>query len=188
MSSDVSVGRILHVSFPEVNSLDPVSYISELGDAVQALVYSRLYWPKLVEFRGAVFVALWGEDDDYISSRLQIPVVGMDWPPMSWKEAVDSFNLFEIHQIFRQVRGPDRFNDEAHMELGLILTQTWQARLLAAYPERRFRVTFVGADDAMGSRMEVTQEYPSLTIPEGWSAEQRVIIADPEGRQPDGGS
>ncbi|GAB3953993.1 hypothetical protein [Streptomyces sparsus] len=182
--SDASVGRILHASFPEVDSLDPVSYISEIGDAVLALLYSRLYWPKLVEFHGAVFVALWGEDGEYISSRLQGPAVSQDWSSMSWERAVDSFNSFEIHQIFRQIRGPDQFSEAAHAELGSVLTQTWQARLGAAYPERRFRVQFVGADEVVGSRIEVRQEYPMLRTPDEWSAESRTIEVPSQSTEP----
>jgi hypothetical protein len=182
MISDICVGRILHASFPEVDSLDPVSYVSELGDPVQALLYSRLFWPKLVEFRGAVFVALWGDDYEYIDHRMHSPAAGKDWPPMSWADAVDSFNAFEVQHIFRQVRGPVEFYEEAHLQLGLILVQAWRARLAQEYPERQFSVEFINGDEVMDSRMAVSQTYPSLIPPEGWSDEQRRIVGDGKAR------
>ncbi|MER8071920.1 hypothetical protein ABTZ59_26835 [Streptomyces sp. NPDC094034] len=188
MNDNVSLGSILHCSFPEVDSLDPVSYVSEVGDAVQALVYSRLFWPKLVEFNGAVFVALWGDDEAYIFQRLHNSSVGRDWAPMSWTSVVNSFNVFEVQYIFRQARGACELIDQANLELGSILIETWRARLATEYPERNFRVELVAADETMGSRIEVAQEYPPLASPEGWSDEQRAIIVDEPDRWLDGSS
>ncbi|BCJ58161.1 hypothetical protein [Micromonospora endophytica] len=176
--------RILQSAYPEVGSVDPVEYISELGDSVQALVYSMLFWPKLVEIEGAVFVALWGDDAQYISRRLRVPVSSSKWAPLSWSKFVDSFNIFEIAQIFRQNRGPAELVEDANRELALVLVRSWSARLSASFPERRFSVRLVASDEMMESRIEVVQEYPPLVPPSGWSSERRIIIAsegDPNG-------
>lgn len=171
-----AVGQILQYSYPEVNSLDPVSYVSEVGDSVQALIYSRLFWPELLEIEGAVFVALWGGDYDYINDRIRIPAPSSEWAPLSWTTAVDSFNIFEVAHIFRQNRGTAEIVDRANRELGMILVQSWSARLSVSYPHRGFSVRFVEADEELDSRVEVSQEHPSLVTPRGWSDERRAIL------------
>jgi hypothetical protein len=176
MHEDAVVGRILQYSYPGVGSADPVSYVSELGDSVQALVYSRLFWPKLVEVEGAVFVALWGDDEEYIAERLRTPASSTSMAPMSWAKVVDSFNLFEVAHIFRQNRGSTEVVESANRELGLILVQAWSARLEVSYPQRRFSVRFVEADETMDSRVEVSQEHPLLVAPQGWSDKRRAIL------------
>lgn len=177
MSREEQAAVILGEAFPEVDSTDPVEYVSELGDAVQAVLYSFLFWPKLVEFHGAVFVALWGDDEEYISQRLTSPVSGQSYPPLGWTKVVESFNRFEVHQIFRQIRGSWEKSEETHRQLALVLVETWRARLGAAYPERSFRVWFQEGDEDMGSRIEIAQEHPALQAPRGWSDEQRAIVA-----------
>ncbi|UCM87964.1 hypothetical protein [Streptomyces marincola] len=181
------MGRILLRAFPGVGFLDPVAYASELGDSVQALVYSRLFWPKILQVEGAVFLGLWGADEQYIRERLRTPVSGRGWAPMSWTGAVDSFNRFEVAHIFRQERGPAELVGAANRELGLILVQTWSARLAVACPERRFHVRFMEADETMDSRIEVTQESPSLVAPQGWSDELRAIVTGARETDPGGG-
>lgn len=171
-----AVGRIVQYSYPDVGSTDPVSYVSELGDSVEALVYSRLFWPKLVLIEGAVFVALWGDDEECIAERLRTPASSMSWVPMAWTKIVDSFNIFEVAHIFRQIRGTWEIVENANRELASILVQTWSARLEVSYPQRKFSVRFVEADETMDSRVEVSQEYPSLVTPQGWSDEQRAIL------------
>ncbi|GHF14826.1 hypothetical protein E5082_01905 [Streptomyces griseoluteus] len=178
MGDDAVAGRILQQLYPEVGSSDPVAYVSELGDSVQALVYSRLFWPKLVEIEGAVFVALWGDDEEYISARLRTPAASSNWAPMSWPQAVDSFNKFEVAHIFRQNRGSEEVVEDANRELASILVQVWKARLATSYPERKFSVRFVDGDETMDSRVEVTQDHPPLATPKGWSDELRAIVPE----------
>ena len=172
----VAGGRILRDVYPEVDSADPVDYVAELGDSVQALMYSWLFWPDLVEFEGAVFVAIWGNDEQFISERIRNPSGGWRRSPISWKETVDSFNIFEVDHMFRQYRGSVEVAAEANSELGHVLVQAWNARLKMAYTTRSFRVRFVEADELMDSRIEVSQDYPSLVTPRGWNAEQRSIL------------
>ncbi|MFK4109425.1 hypothetical protein [Streptomyces sp. NPDC002176] len=180
MDEDAAVGRILQQSYPEVDSCDPVAYVSELGDSVQALVYSRLFWPKLVEIEGAVFVALWGDDEEYISARIRTPAASPNWGAMSWPQVVDSFNKFEVAHIFRQHRGSEDMVESANRELASTLVQAWHARLATSYPGRKFSVRFADGDESMGSRIEVAQDHPPLVTPEGWSDESRAIL--PESR------
>ncbi|WP_371521761.1 hypothetical protein [Kitasatospora sp. NBC_01300] len=177
MSRNELSRRILHEAFPEVDSSDPVSYFSETGDAVQALMYSWLYWPNLVEIHGAVFLALYGNDEVEIANRLATPSADghPDWPAMAWGQMVDSYNIFEIPHLFRMMRGPSELAADACRQLGDALVQTWQGRLLATYPERRFTVRMIEGDDSMDLRIEVSQLTPSLVPPKGWDGQRRGI-------------
>jgi hypothetical protein len=174
------VQRILRESFPQVDSDDPVSYFGEAGNAVDAVMYGWLYWPDLVELHGAVFLALDGDDEADIAERLATPVANghPDWPELSWVEAVDSFNIFEVEHLFGQWRGSVELYGDVHRELGRFLVHAWTARLVTAYQERRFTVILIDADDLMGLRIEVSQRSPALVGPEGWDARRRGIITD----------
>ncbi|WP_253772332.1 hypothetical protein [Goodfellowiella coeruleoviolacea] len=180
MSQGVTVDRILRESFPHIEAGDPVSYFTEVGDAVQALMYSWLFWPKLLEIHGAVFLALHGNDESDIRERLYTPLGDMhpEWPPLSWNEAVDSFNVFEIPHLFRQVRGPIELFSASHWELGKVLVQIWGARLSVGFPNRRFSVCLIDADDSMDLRIQVSQASPDLVIPAGWDNRRRSIITN----------
>lgn len=173
------VRRILRGSFPQVDSDEPSGYYGAVGGAVDALMYGWLYWPDVVEFHGAVFVVLDGEGEVEIAERLTTSVVDKhpDWPELSWVEAVDSFNVFEIEHLFGSWRGPVEIYADVHQELAKVLARAWAARLLEAYPDRRFEVRILGPDDAMGLRVEIAQQWPALTTPRGWDAQRRVIVS-----------
>ncbi|WJK40037.1 hypothetical protein O7608_27020 [Solwaraspora sp. WMMA2056] len=175
--SDERAGMILRAAFPDVGSDDPVSYFGNQGDVFQALSFSWLFWPKLLELHGAVFLALSGNDQAEISARLSMPLAGdsVDWPPMKWSEAVDSYNWFEVDQLFLRWRGPREFVADAEKELAEILVQTWRARLGGSYPDREFSVTLALADESAGLRIVVRQESPRLEAPKGWDVQRRFI-------------
>ncbi|WP_393058185.1 hypothetical protein [Streptomyces sp. LN549] len=167
--------------FPDVETDDPVSYLSEAGDTVNALMYSFLYWPRLVELHGAVFLGLSGNDEEQIRERLSattgraIP----DREELSWAEVVDSFNLFELGHLFSAVPVHSEDFDSLHRELGSILVKSWHARLVDTFPERKFSVRLVEADESMMEmRIEVKQVSPTLATPGGWDGRLRRVVID----------
>jgi hypothetical protein len=178
MNRPDQAARLLGQAFPTVNSDDPVVFISETGDAAEALKYARLYWPGLVEIHGAVFLALWGHDAADIVERLHRPVADRhpDWDALPWSEAVDSYNRFEVAHLFRQQRGPVDTWEEFDEALADFLVQTWSARLRTAYPDRRFTVRTVEPDGGMDFRIEVVQDSPALLPPAGWDPRRRGIV------------
>ncbi|MGO1056608.1 hypothetical protein [Crossiella sp. CA198] len=180
---DAKAGQILRAAFPEVDSDDPSSYFWQQGDLFQALSFAWLFWPRLVELHGAIFVVLGGADETEISSRLTTPLANArsDWPPMAWPDAVDSYNWFEIDQLFRGWRGPGEVVSDAQECLAIVLVQTWLARLVGAYPERSFSVTLVQADEEAGLRIEVRQEAPQLETPKGWDGRRRFVAGSGQG-------
>ncbi|WP_051950661.1 hypothetical protein [Actinacidiphila yeochonensis] len=176
--NEEAVGRILRESFPEVDANDPVAYVSELGDTAQALAYSYLFWPRLMEFEGAVFLCLWGDDEAHIRERMVTPAPGGSRAPLSWADAVDGYNYFELQEMFRMIRGTGENNEAAARELGAVLVESWRARLATAYPVRMFRVELVAPDESMGWCVAVAQELPELVPPAGWNPRRRAITGD----------
>ncbi|MGH2733131.1 MAG: hypothetical protein ACRDJG_09390 [Actinomycetota bacterium] len=177
MQTDLKAGSILRAAFPDVDSDDPVSYLGRTGDLFHALSYAWLFWPRLVELYGAVFLALHGDDEKEIRERLATPVgdAHPEWPPMSWKDAVDSYNRFEISYLFRFWREPSNLISDAAEVLSGVLVQTWRARLLQAYPERVFSVSVVEYGDATELSIEVCQQSPDLEVPDRWNERRRFI-------------
>jgi hypothetical protein len=165
-----------------VESDDPVAHVAEAGYAVDAILYGLLFWPELLELHGAVFLAVNGDDEAYVSQRLATPVGDghADWPELSWRKVVDSFNVFEIEHLFRNWRGPTDLYEDVHRELGSMLLEPWRARLASAYPGRRFTVTLLEPDDSVGWRIEVSQLSPPLDSPKRWDPRRRAVIGTAE--------
>ncbi|MBB4963431.1 hypothetical protein [Saccharothrix violaceirubra] len=177
--------EILRRSFPDwdVETDHPAAYVSETGDAVQALMYSYLIWPALIERHGAVFLALDGNESEDFAERMgrPTPFVHPDWPALSWVDYVASFNFYEVPHLFRMLRGPAEVYDPSHEALGVVLREAWAARLAAAYPDRRFAVDLLENDGTMALRIVVRQTFPELVAPEGYDPRRRGIIAGPSG-------
>jgi hypothetical protein len=172
----MEMGELLKAAFPELESSDPVAAFGQLGDIFQALAYAWLYWPKMLEIHGAVFLAFDGDDEAQIKRRLTTPYGDEhpDWPAMPWTDAVDSYNRFEIEHLFRVWRGPAELVGEAARVLGVVLMQTWRHRLADAFPGREFSVLLESADDG-GLWIQVRQLRPDLTSPCGWDAKRRFV-------------
>src|SRR5262245_60769069 len=131
----VAARRLLRAFFPDVAAEDPIEYFGEVGSAADALVYSWLFWPKLVEMHGAVFLALNGRDETYIAERLEQSMASTRAEPdeSSWTAVVYSFNFFELEYLFGVRRTPWELEEELVQQLGGALVETWSARLAAAY-------------------------------------------------------
>lgn len=170
-------GRILRSAFPDVGLDDPVSYFGRRGDVFHALSFAWLFWPKLLELYGAVFLALDGDDENEIVERLATPFGDKhpEWPLMTWKDAVDSYNRFEVAHLFRVWLEPGNLVSDASEELAEFLIQTWQARLRQEYPERVFSVRVVEPDDSTELSIEICQQSPHLEVPSGWNEQRRFI-------------
>ncbi|WP_245560306.1 hypothetical protein [Actinopolyspora halophila] len=169
----------LSAAYPDVGSSDPVSYFGAEGNHFQGLLYAWLYWPRLVEVHGAVFVAVHGHDEAYIRGLLSTPVADgqPDWAPLSWKEVVDNFNWFEVAHLFRHCPSPVEFQDSSTEQLSEILVETWSARLRTACPDREFSVSVMD-NETEDLGVEVTQVSPELEVPRGWDPQRRFIDPD----------
>lgn len=164
-------------AFSEADFDDPVSYFGRTSDVFDALSFAWLFWPKLVELQGAVFFALDGNDEQEIRKRLYTPFgdAHPEWPAMTWQNAVNSYNRFEVSQLFYVWREPSDLVSSASKELSHFLVQTWQARLRREYPERVFSVQVIEPDDSTELSIEVFQQSPDLEVPDGWNEQWRCI-------------
>lgn len=177
MNVETQAAPILRAAFPEVDSDDPVSYYSQVGDVFQGLSYAWLFWPRLVLLHGAVFLALEGHDEEDISDRLKTPFADghPDWPRLTWPEAVNSYNRFEVDQLFSHWREPGERWAGACVMLGRVLAETWSARLLQQYPERAFSVNTVETEAPAELWLEVRQVSPDLATPPSWNERRRFL-------------
>ncbi|WP_245556059.1 hypothetical protein [Actinopolyspora mortivallis] len=169
----------LRAAYPDVDSEDPVAFFGEEGTHFQGLMFAWLYWPRLIEIHGAVFLCLNGEDESYIRELLSTPVADghSDWLPMSWKNVVDNFNWFEVLHLFGLHVPPDEYVVPASEQIAEILVESWSARLKVAYPEREFSVSLMDSDtEDVG--IEVVQTAPELEVPAGWDPRRRFINPD----------
>lgn len=176
MERETEVAAILRAAFPEIESNDPVSYFSRNGDVFSALSYAWLFWPKILEVHGAVFMALDGYDKDEIVHRLSTPIVDPHRsPPLSSAQVVDSYNTFEVAQLFRRWREPREHFVAANDQLANILVETWRSRLIDVFPGREFLAETLWPEEAEELTIRVRQLSPNLDSPQGWDSAGRYI-------------
>lgn len=177
MCDQPSVDRILREAFPDVDSDDPGSYFTLVGDVFLALSFSYLFWPKFVTMYDAVFVVLGEGHERLLRERLTVPLEqgGSSQRPLSWARMVNTFNWFEVSQLFSRWREPRALVPAAYDELDKILCRVWRAKLRGDFPDRIFKVDLVEADQDLELRIEVTQVSPALTEPVGWDPYRRFV-------------
>lgn len=141
MQNNATVADILRTIYPDAESGDPSKCFGQVGHVYDGLSHAWLFWPKLMEVHGAVFVAAYGWDEAWLRERITTPAnpEHENWPELSWKEAVDSFNRIEVGDLFQWWPEPLDPIAAALEQLTEILVQAWDARLRTAYPERVFR-------------------------------------------------
>lgn len=124
--------RDLHDS-ADTTSFNVLDFASAFGNPLDALVYSRLFWPDFVDFKGAVLPATFLESEQD-RSRIQ-DALSASTPA----EVERSWNRFEIpSDFFASHRFPT--TDAENLELAERMAQSWRARLLQLFPDRSFTV------------------------------------------------
>ena len=112
------------------------------GSPVDALLYSRLFWPELAEVDGAILLRDGVEDEDDLA-RVRASV--RERGPV---ETERRFNLRELSDLFGN--GLAEIDDD-HAEVLLArLAEMWRGRLHERFPERRFTVEVLTADETGG--------------------------------------
>lgn len=111
------------------------------GSPLDSLFYSRLFWPEFVEIKEMVFLKETIEDDNG-RNRLDWALEHYDGDKTKTEQ---SFNLTEIPYLFGKNVA------ETTAEEDLILTERlanmWRYRLQMIYPERKFTVRILSAED-----------------------------------------
>ncbi len=132
----------------DTTSFHVLDFASAFGSPLEALVYSRLFWPDFLEIEGAVVPAVLHESEQDLSRIHEMLALGST--PAQVEQAL---NRFEIpSDFFASHRQPT--TDEENLELAERLAQTWRARLSQLFPDQTFHVAVETAPD----------EQPTLTF------------------------
>lgn len=117
-------------------------WVGEVGNFELAIGYSRVFWPRFVEFRGYVLVEE-AADEDLVA--MWEATTGGD------KRAVEAV-LNHIHMIDINGGNPTASHNESQLiELGRTLRDIYSAKLAWQFPDRKFEVVF---DDSAGLSAE----------------------------------
>jgi hypothetical protein len=143
MTDDQFIMR-LKAMFPDrdATGFNTFDFIHAEGLPLQALLFTRLFWPEFVEIDGMVFLKEIIEDDED-RRRLTDAFKRYDGDRRKTEE---SFNFVEVPQLFGKRIGD--LEDGDYRWLAERLAEMWRARLQLLFPDRRFLVDLIGTDDA----------------------------------------
>jgi len=114
------------------------------GSPLDALFYSRLFWPEFVEIDGMVFLKETIEDDND-KARLDEVLKRYEGDKTKTEQ---SFNITEIPSLFGKKLAET--TDEEDIVLAKRLAEMWQHRLRIVYPDRKFTVQILSAEETGG--------------------------------------
>ena len=120
----------LHAS-ADTSNFNVLDFVSAFGNPLEALAYSKLFWPDFLEFEGMIFLKDFVEDEEDRSKiRGALSEFG------SSKEVEKSFNQFLIPEIFFSAHYSDAKEEEA-LYLAELITAMWGARLAQLFPNKK---------------------------------------------------
>src|SRR5262245_45846946 len=101
-----------------------LDYVYAFGSPLQALMYSKLFWPEFIEIEDMVFLKDRMENGDDRSAVLKV----LEQHEGNRRKTERAFNLFEIPpDIFGKKMGET--TEEEDRYLAEILVEMWQCRL-----------------------------------------------------------
>jgi hypothetical protein len=112
------------------------------GSPIDALLYSHLFWQELLEVDGAIVLASSIEDETDLAQ------VSASVRERGARETERRFNLRELSDLFGN--GLAEIDDDQAEELLARLATLWRCRLQDGFPERRFTVEVLSAEDTGG--------------------------------------
>ena len=125
-------------------------FLAAFGSPVDAVAYLRLFWPEFIRFEGMVFRQETLEDDD--DRRRVREALGRYAGDQTRTE--QSFNLVEVPSgVFSRLASES--SDEVDQFLAEKLVEMWAHRLTAAFPEEKFVVETISAEETGGERSVV---------------------------------
>jgi hypothetical protein len=125
-----------------------LDFASAFGSPLDALVYSKLFWPDFIEYEGMIFLASILESEDDRSRVLKALSSGQ-----GKSEVEQSFNNFDIpSSLFASHRVQTTLSEDT--TLAERLSEMWRARLFQLFPNRVFDVRVAHPED----------EQPIITV------------------------
>jgi hypothetical protein len=117
-------------------------FVHALGSPVDALLYSALFWPELLEIDGAVLAS------DVIEDEADLAQVRASVRERGAVETEKRFNLREFSDLFGS--GLAEIDDDQSEVLLARLAEMWRCRLATRFPGRRFAVEVWSPDETGG--------------------------------------
>jgi hypothetical protein len=139
-----------HHADADTTNFNVLDFLGAFGSPLDALAYSKLFWPDFVEFEGMIFLAdfVEGEED---RSRIRAAM-----SKFSTRQDVEkSFNQFMIPEIFFS-RALPTVIDEENLYLAERIVEMWEARLARLFPSKSCVVELQLPDE--------TQEGPTVFV------------------------
>jgi hypothetical protein len=122
-----------------------LDYVYAVGSPLQALMYSKLFWPEFIEIEDMVFLKDRIEDEDDRRAVLKV----LEQHEGNRRKTEQAFNLSEIPpDIFGKNMGET--TEEEDRYLAEILVEMWQCRLRILFPNRSFKVVLLTAEETGG--------------------------------------
>lgn len=133
--------RELHPDLDTTN-FDVLDFVAAFGSPLEALMYSRLFWPEFIEIEGMIFLK---ESMEYEDDRQRL-ADALERYGGNRTQTEQSFNLVEVPStLFTRHKG-----DTTEVEdqwLAQRLVQMWLAGLRHSYPDRDLVVKVLDPED-----------------------------------------
>jgi hypothetical protein len=138
--------RELHTE-PDLDTSDfeVRDFVYAFGSPLDALMYSRLFWPEFVEINEMVFLKGTIEDED---DRRRL-AEAFEQNRRDRSETEQAFNLVEVPSDLFGKRMGDTTEEEDHW-LAERLAEMWRSRLQLIYPNRQFVVEVLNPENTGG--------------------------------------
>ena len=129
----------------DTSNFSVLDFVGAFGSPVEALAYSRLFWPDFVEYQGMTFRkdALEDESD---RQRVLEALVQYDQDRTRTEQ---SFNLTEVPSTLFTRRASES-TDDIDLLLANQLAEMWRARLHLLFPHLRFVVEVLSPKESGG--------------------------------------
>ena len=134
----------------DTSNFNVLDFVGAFGNPLDALAYSKLFWPDFVEVEGMIFLAdfVEGEED---RSRIRAAMSKFSTP----QDVEKSFNQFMIPEVFFS-RALPLMKDEENLHLAERIVEIWEARLARLFPNKSCVVELQLPDE--------TQEGPTIFV------------------------
>jgi hypothetical protein len=129
-----------------------LDFVAAFGSPLQALMYSRLFWPEFVEIDGMVFLK---ESMEYDDDRRRL-AEALEYYGGDLTQTEQSFNLVEVpSSLFTDYEALNETTEEEDLWLAQRLAQMWRACLSNRYPGREFILEVLQEDTGGGDAVSV---------------------------------
>jgi hypothetical protein len=136
----------------DTENFDVLDFVAAFGSPLQALMYSRFFWPEFVEIGGMVFLK---ESMEYEDDRRRL-AEALEHYGGDLTQTEQAFNLVEVPSgLFTGYEARKQTKEEEDLWLAQRLAQMWRACLSHRYPGREFVVKVLEEDSGGGDPVSV---------------------------------